>query len=96
VKYTTVDEPMSYNKINKGTPKLTFKADITGLIIPKSVRFRIEFLPHTRGSAMVPPSSPLPAGNTTSITLVQEKGALSAFKAVYGRLRAEWRYVPLP
>lgn len=23
--------------------------------------------------------------------MVQEKGALSAFRAVYGRLRAEWR-----
>jgi hypothetical protein len=25
------------------------------------------------------------------MTMVQEKGALSAFRAVYGRLRAEWR-----
>ncbi|KAK8869825.1 hypothetical protein IAR55_000393 [Kwoniella newhampshirensis] len=96
--------------------------DVSGLTIPKSVRFRIEFLPHTTWTTTTPLPSPNPnliivsqpysptisTGNgngnvvpvpgspggrimTTSMTMVQEKGALSSFKAVYGRIRAEWR-----
>lgn len=95
--------------------------DVTGIIISKSVKFRIEFLPHAnwtpssphptnspmsrrQGSAMSGrggPASPNPSirssngmgSVSTSMTMVQEKGALSAFKAVYGRIRAEWRWV---
>ncbi|WVW83108.1 hypothetical protein I302_105126 [Kwoniella bestiolae CBS 10118] len=76
--------------------------DVSGIIIPKSVRFRIEFLPHSHWSSSVPttpviPGSPSPSPNprgtttTTSMTMVQEKGALSSFRAVYGRIRSEWR-----
>jgi predicted lipid-binding transport protein (Tim44 family) len=100
--------------------------DVTGIIIPKAVRFRIEFLPHSNwshqsgssGSGSASPSgrrssmrpspqhSPNPSIRSangsvmsaegmstisTSMTMIQEKGALSAFKAVYGRIRAEWR-----
>ncbi|ORY33799.1 hypothetical protein BCR39DRAFT_519287 [Naematelia encephala] len=96
--------------------------DVTGIIILKSVKFRIEFLPHaswsspttttttatnnttasSTGGRRSPLTSPNPSLRgtqvhqgtgpiTTSMTMVQEKGALSAFKAVYGRIRAEWR-----
>ena len=133
---------------NQRTPAK--RADVSGIIIPKSVRFRIEFLPHSSHYTATPriaherfasgisstsprappspggsgsgsgartaPSSPVPRGrvtsgvltstgaynpeahgsaannaNTTSMTMIQEKGALSSFKAVYGRIRAEWR-----
>ena len=94
------------------------KSDVSGIIVYKPVRFRIEFLPHStwttaaprsprmerQGSststntAHVSPRSTLNTGRrnshqqiTTSMTMVQEKGALSSFRAVYGRLRAEWR-----
>ena len=80
-------------------------SDVTGIIIPKSVRFRIEFLPQAQWSSSTgstgssnSPRSPNPSIRSqgtgsviTSMTMVQEKGALSAFKAVYGRIRAEWR-----
>ncbi|WWD10158.1 hypothetical protein V865_008292 [Kwoniella europaea PYCC6329] len=73
--------------------------DVSGIIIPKSVRFRIEFLPHSIWSSTTnnshQPNSPIipgsPRGTTTSMTMVQEKGALSSFRAVYGRIRSEWR-----
>ncbi|OCF36519.1 CAMK/CAMKL/GIN4 protein kinase [Kwoniella heveanensis BCC8398] len=74
--------------------------EIRGITIPKSVRFRIEFLPHAVWSTTSPhhnsgavPGSPNPRTGmtTTSMTMVQEKGALSSFRAVYGRIRAEWR-----
>ncbi|WRT67120.1 uncharacterized protein IL334_004086 [Kwoniella shivajii] len=74
--------------------------DVTGIIIPKSVRFRIEFLPHgiwsssnnhSNNSSINPPNSPRSGMTTTSMTMVQEKGALSCFRAVYGRIRSEWR-----
>lgn len=97
------------------------QSDISGIIVSKQVRFRIEFLPHSswttaaprsprlerqgsyigtgnNSSNASPRSSTLNTGRrdshqqiTTSMTMVQEKGALSAFRAVYGRLRAEWR-----
>ncbi|KAI9458686.1 kinase-like domain-containing protein [Lactarius psammicola] len=56
----------------------------TGHIVQKAVRFRVEFAVG-RGSAG--------AGNGTggcTMTLVQEKGSVSAFRAVCARLRAEW------
>ncbi|WWC90046.1 uncharacterized protein L201_004977 [Kwoniella dendrophila CBS 6074] len=84
--------------------------DVSGIIIPKSVRFRIEFLPHqiwtntnhSNGGNVNSPIIPnSPGGSrfstttnnmtTTSMTMVQEKGALSSFRAVYGRIRSEWR-----
>ncbi|WVQ98704.1 hypothetical protein IAU59_005835 [Kwoniella sp. CBS 9459] len=75
--------------------------DVTGITIPKSVRFRIEFLPHAvwsttsphniNNSSNIVPGSPRTGMTTTSMTMVQEKGALSSFRAVYGRIRAEWR-----
>ncbi|WWC69471.1 uncharacterized protein I206_103412 [Kwoniella pini CBS 10737] len=78
--------------------------DVTGIIIPKSVKFRIEFLPNTinnnNGFNSPIPGSPNLIGfnssnsrttTTTNITMIQEKGALSSFKAIYGRIRSEWR-----
>ncbi|WVR05278.1 hypothetical protein IAU60_002290 [Kwoniella sp. DSM 27419] len=80
--------------------------DITGIIISKPVRFRVEFLPHATWSSGHPqsqhaqahgqaggnaPGSPRAGLTTTSMTMIQEKGALSSFRAVYGRIRAEWR-----
>ena len=105
----------SNSQLNRFQPELI--ADVTGIIITKSVKFRIEFLPHAnwtpasphhghspmsrrQGSAVSTSRSPAspnpsirsqPGGVSTSMTMVQEKGALSAFRAVYGRIRAEWR-----
>ncbi|KAH9061116.1 kinase-like domain-containing protein [Lactarius vividus] len=55
----------------------------TGHIVQKAVRFRVEFTVG-RGSG---------GGNGNggcTMTLVQEKGSVSAFRAVCARLRAEW------
>ena len=68
--------------------------DLTGQVVHKPVRFRVEFLPH---SATLTLGGDVVGGEktptVTSITLVQEKGALSAFKVVCARLRQEWSYV---
>jgi hypothetical protein len=45
------------------------------------VRFRIEFIIGGGGGS---------AGRGCTMTLVQEKGSVSAFRAVCARLRAEW------
>lgn len=49
----------------------------------KAVRFRVEVhgVPHSQAVA----------GFTCSISLMQEKGALSTFKLIYNRLRREWQ-----
>ena len=64
----------------------------TGHIVQKAVRFRIDFTVgggggrgsnangHNRGGS----------GGGCIMTLVQEKGSVSAFRAVCARLRAEW------
>lgn len=50
----------------------------------KAVRFRVEF--HSVvGTHVV-------AGFTTSVSMIQEKGALSSFKLLYNRLRREWSF----
>ena len=49
----------------------------TGHLVQKAVRFRIEF---TVGRG----------GGGCTMTLVQEKGSVSAFRAVCARLRGEW------
>ena len=71
----------------------------TGHIVQKAVRFRIEFTVGASGGG----SGSASRGGTTSsggagggagggctMTLVQEKGSVSAFRAVCARLRAEW------
>ncbi|KAK4686621.1 serine/threonine-protein kinase HSL1, negative regulator of Swe1 kinase, partial [Tremellales sp. Uapishka_1] len=66
--------------------------DVSGNFINKGVKFRVEFLPHAQWTGSVvsprldaPPPSPR-SQLTTSMTMIQEKGALSAFRAVYGRI----------
>jgi hypothetical protein len=55
----------------------------TGHVIQKSVRFRVDF---TVGGGS---GSDGGSGGCT-MTLVQEKGSVSAFRAVCARVRAEW------
>ncbi|KAG8846080.1 hypothetical protein FRB91_001184 [Serendipita sp. 411] len=64
--------------------------DPAGVMAPvKPVRFRIEFHTVTRPHAV--------AGFTTSIVIIQEKGALSTFKLLYNRLRRDWEFdTPIP
>lgn len=52
------------------------------MAVVKAVRFRVEF--HQTSS------SHTAAGYITSLTLVQEKGALSSLKLLFNRLRREW------
>ena len=55
----------------------------------KAVRFRVEFHGVLHSHAV--------AGFTCSVSMVQEKGALSSFKLFYNRLRREWDLdVPTP
>lgn len=77
---------------------------MTGSITQKPVRFRVEFSPvlgylqpaTPRLSHIAVGSDITPAGGNniapfaSTLLLVQEKGALSTFKQIYGRLRAEW------
>lgn len=63
--------------------KLDEVRDPAGVMaVVKAVRFRVEFS-HTSSSHAI-------AGYITSLTLVQEKGALSSFKLIFNRLRREW------
>ncbi|KAG8884936.1 clathrin associated protein complex large subunit [Tulasnella sp. 331] len=63
--------------------KLDEVRDPAGVMaVVKAVRFRVEF--HQTSS------SHMAAGYITSLTLVQEKGALSSFKLLFNRLRREW------
>ena len=67
----------------------------TGHIIQKAVRFRVDFTVgvgggrggngngHNKGNGGG-------GGGGCTMTLVQEKGSVSAFRAVCARLRAEW------
>lgn len=52
------------------------------MAVVKAVRFRVEFH-HTSASHTI-------AGYVTSLSLIQEKGALSSFKLIFNRLRREW------
>lgn len=52
------------------------------MAVVKAVRFRVDFH-HTNSSHAV-------SGYITSLTLIQEKGALSSFKLIFNRLRREW------
>lgn len=52
------------------------------MAITKAVRFRVEV--HGVGHAHTV------AGFTSSVTMIQEKGALSTFKLLYNRLRRDW------
>lgn len=59
------------------------RSDPAGVMaVVKAVRFRVEFH-HTNTSHAV-------SGYITSLTLIQEKGALSSFKLIFNRLRREW------
>ena len=52
------------------------------MAVTKAVRFRVEM--HGVGYAHSV------AGYTTSVTMIQEKGALSTFKLLYNRFRRDW------
>jgi len=52
------------------------------MAVTKAIRFRVEM--HGVGHAHTV------AGFTTSVTMIQEKGALSTFKLLYNRLRRDW------
>ena len=58
----------------------------TGHVIQKAVRFRVEFSVGNGGGSGC---SGVASGGCT-MTFVQEKGSVSAFRAVCARLRAEW------
>ncbi|KAG8991026.1 hypothetical protein FRB90_001491, partial [Tulasnella sp. 427] len=63
--------------------KLDEVRDPAGVMaVVKAVRFRVEFN-HTSSSHAI-------VGYITSLTLMQEKGALSSFKLIFNRLRREW------
>lgn len=63
--------------------KLDEVRDPAGVMaVVKAVRFRVEFHNTSSSHAI--------AGYVTSLTLVQEKGALSSFKLIFNRLRREW------
>jgi serine/threonine-protein kinase HSL1, negative regulator of Swe1 kinase len=73
--------------------RLDEAADPAGVMgVTKAVRFRVEV--HTATEAQEA------AGYQTLLQLVQEKGAASSFRLVYGRLRREWDLdtpkIPLP
>lgn len=79
--------------------------DSNGVLIQKEVRFRIEFTPAPNSSSTVPNNmstkNGLPhsksskaqasVGYVTRVGFVLERGAASALKAVYTRMRDEWR-----
>ncbi|KAF8576382.1 Pkinase-domain-containing protein [Ramaria rubella] len=81
--------------------KVDDMTDVNGVITQKQVRFRVEFQPYRAA----PPASPAADSSVRTfalgpqsgvvfactLTLVQEKGALSTFRAVYQKLRMEWR-----
>ncbi|KAF8582778.1 Pkinase-domain-containing protein [Ramaria rubella] len=56
--------------------------DSVGIVVTKAVRFRVELHSATNAHSI--------SGYVTSLTMVQEKGALSSFKLVYNRLRRGW------
>jgi len=73
--------------------RLDENADPAGVMgVTKAVRFRVEV--HTASDAQET------AGYQTVLQLVQEKGAASSFRLIYGRLRREWDLdaprIPLP
>ena len=61
----------------------------TGHIVQKAVRFRIDFAVGGGGSSRGNSYSGS-CGSGCTMTLVQEKGSVSAFRAVCARFRAEW------
>jgi hypothetical protein len=73
----------------------------TGHIVQKAVRFRVEFAVGCSGGAGGGGGGGSGGGSSSggnngsdgggcTMTFVQEKGSVSAFRAVCGRLRAEW------
>ena len=80
-----ISERSTLSLIHKACP-----LDPSGVMaITKAVRFRVEI--HGVGHAHTV------AGFTTSVTMIQEKGALSTFKLLYNRLRRDWELdAPLP
>ncbi|KAF8521245.1 Pkinase-domain-containing protein [Hysterangium stoloniferum] len=82
--------------------RLEEKFDAGGSLIQKQVRFRVEFQSR-RVSLLVSPAIDGPCPPTpqpglklaSSITLIQERGALSTFRNICQRLRTEWKFVCL-
>lgn len=81
---------------------VTHCLDVNGIVTQKQVRFRVEFQPFRTPIPLSPASdnpgraislAPFQPGMpfTCTLTLVQEKGALSTFRAVYQSLRSEWK-----
>jgi len=64
---------------------------VTGHVVQKAVRFRVEF---TIGTGMGMGRGTSCGGSSghcgCTMTFVQEKGSVSAFRAVCARLRSEW------
>jgi len=77
---------------------------ITGALVQKHVRFRIEFglPPPVQSHHSLTPLSPRRGSGGSgsgsgiayacTVILVQEKGAMSTFRAVYQRLKEEWQF----
>ncbi|KAI9509269.1 kinase-like domain-containing protein [Russula earlei] len=68
---------------------------VMGHVVQKAVRFRVEFTIGGGGGPDSPSGSGLGSGCSgrgggCTMTFVQEKGSVSAFRAVCARLRAEW------
>ena len=91
-----LDDPDGWGVLRCSVQSIT---DLQGVHVTKPVRFRVEFLPHSATLSLSGSGSGSGSGGNggggetptvTSITLVQEKGALSAFKIVCARLRQEW------
>jgi len=82
--------------------KMEDKSDAGGSLTQK-VRFRVEFQPYVVSlpvspgiDGAVPLSTPQPGSHFSStMTLIQERGALSAFRHICERLRTEWRWETL-
>jgi hypothetical protein len=67
----------------------------TGHIVQKAVRFRVDFTVGVgggggRGSNSNGQNKGGGSGGGCTMTFVQEKGSVTAFRAVCARLRAEW------
>jgi hypothetical protein len=62
----------------------------TGHIVQKAVRFRIDFTVGNGGGRGSNGNGNGGSGGGCTMTLVQEKGSVSAFRAMCARLRAEW------
>ena len=70
---------------------------VTGHIMQKAVRFRVDFTVGGtgRGNGGGGAGGGSSQGGGCTMTFVQEKGSVGAFRAVCARLRAEWTLEPL-